>query len=109
MTLNRRKFCTAVGAVLAARTGRIAWADQESSAYKIVVETDRRRVLQSAEKYLPMEPVTVTAFRSPKSPGGPHDFFSQADYFWPNPKNPDGPTSTGTARAILRTSMTTVR
>jgi len=20
-----------------------------------------------------------------------HDFFSQADYFWPNPKNPDGP------------------
>ncbi len=91
MTLNRRKFCTAVGAVLAARTGRIAWADQESSAYKIVVETDRRRVLQSAEKYLPMEPVTVTAFRSPKSPGGPHDFFSQADYFWPNPKNPDGP------------------
>ena len=38
-----------------------------------------------------MEPVTVTAFRSAKSPGGPHDFFSQADYFWPNPKNPDGP------------------
>src|SRR6266851_3842657 len=91
MTLNRREFCTAVGAVLAARTGRIAWADHESSAYKIVVETDRRRVLQSAEKYLPMEPVTVTAFRSPKSPGGPHDFFSQADYFWPNPKNPNGP------------------
>ena len=38
-----------------------------------------------------MEPVTITSFRSPKSPGGPHDFFSQADYFWPNPKNPNGP------------------
>jgi hypothetical protein len=37
-----------------------------------------------------MEPMTITAFRSAKSPGGPHDFFSQAD-FWPNPKNPDGP------------------
>src|SRR6266567_6949181 len=73
MTLNRRKFCTAVGAVLAARTGRIAWAEQGSRAYKIVVETDRRRILQSAEQYLPMEPVTVTSFRSPKSPGGPHD------------------------------------
>jgi hypothetical protein len=91
MTLSRRNFCTAVGAVLAAGTGRFSWADQESSAYKIVAETDRRRILESAEKYLPMEAVTVTAFRSPKSPGGPHDFFSQADYFWPNPKNPDGP------------------
>jgi len=30
-------------------------------------------------------------FPSPKSPGGLHDFFSQADYFWPDPKNPDGP------------------
>lgn len=38
-----------------------------------------------------MEPQTITAFRSDKSPGGPHDFFSQADYFWPNPKDPNGP------------------
>ena len=38
-----------------------------------------------------MEPKTITAFHSDKSPGGPHDFFSQADYFWPNPKDPNGP------------------
>jgi hypothetical protein len=23
--------------------------------------------------------------------GGPHDFFSEGDYWWPDPKNPDGP------------------
>jgi len=23
-------------------------------------------------------------------PRGPHDYFSQADYFWPNPADPDG-------------------
>jgi hypothetical protein len=37
------------------------------------------------------EPVTVTASFSPRSAGGKHDFFSEADYFWPDPKNPDGP------------------
>lgn len=89
--LSRREFCTSIGAVLAVGMGKVAWAERESSGYKLVVKTDRRRILQAAERYLPMEPVTVTAFRSPKSPGGPHDFFSQADYFWPNPKNPDGP------------------
>jgi hypothetical protein len=27
----------------------------------------------------------------PRSAGGLHDFFSEADYWWPDPKNPDGP------------------
>ena len=37
------------------------------------------------------KPVTVTAAHSPRSAGGLHDFFSEADYWWPDPKNPDGP------------------
>jgi hypothetical protein len=28
---------------------------------------------------------------SPRSAGGEHDFFSEADYFWPDPANPAGP------------------
>ena len=60
-------------------------------AYTLVAETDRGRIMRSAEEYLPIEPLTVTASRSPKSPGGLHDFFSQADYFWPDPANPGGP------------------
>jgi Alginate lyase len=91
MTLNRREFCAGVAmATIAVRT-RSAWAAADSAGYQIVAQTDRSRVLQAAKQYLAMEPVTITAFHSPKSPGGPHDFFSQADYFWPNPKNPDGP------------------
>jgi Alginate lyase len=57
----------------------------------MVAATDRERIFRSASAYLSHPPVTVTAFRSPRSPGGEHDFFSQADYFWPDPKNPDGP------------------
>jgi len=35
--------------------------------------------------------MTVTATRATRSAGGPHDFYSEGDYWWPDPKNPDGP------------------
>ncbi|MDZ4799930.1 MAG: alginate lyase family protein [Bryobacteraceae bacterium] len=38
-----------------------------------------------------MHPATVTASRSPRSAGGTHDFFSEGDYWWPDPRNPDAP------------------
>jgi alpha-galactosidase len=52
---------------------------------------DRERVLNAANRYLSEDPKTVTASHSPRSTGGPHDFFSEGDYWWPDPKNPDGP------------------
>ncbi len=52
---------------------------------------ERERVLSAAECYLKEFPVTVTAFESPRSAGGRHDFFSEGDYWWPDPDNPDGP------------------
>jgi hypothetical protein len=52
---------------------------------------ERDRVLQAANAYLAEQPITVTASTSPRSAGGRHDFFSEADYWWPDPANPDGP------------------
>jgi len=52
---------------------------------------ERPRVLKAAQAYLSEKPVTVTAAISPRSAGGKHDFFSEGDYWWPDPKNPDGP------------------
>jgi hypothetical protein len=52
---------------------------------------ERDRVLKAADEYLREQPVTVTAQTSPRSAGGPHDFFSEGDYWWPNPKDPSGP------------------
>ena len=52
---------------------------------------DRDRILKAAQKYLREEPITVTAYSSPRSAGGPHEYFSEGDYWWPDPKNPDGP------------------
>lgn len=52
---------------------------------------ERARVLRAADSYLTEAPITVTASVSPRSAGGPHDFFSEGDYWWPDPANPDGP------------------
>ena len=52
---------------------------------------ERARVLAAADRYLKNLPVTVTASSSPRSAGGPHDFFSEGDYWWPDPQNPDAP------------------
>jgi hypothetical protein len=56
-----------------------------------VAAFDRSRVLRNAQKYLADKPVTVTAAQGKRSAGGIHDFFSEGDYWWPDPKNPDGP------------------
>lgn len=52
---------------------------------------DRGRILKSADDYLKEKPITVTAATSPRSAGGKHDFFSEGDYWWPDPANPSGP------------------
>lgn len=51
----------------------------------------KAQVLKEAAWAMQQQPVTVTAESSSRSAGGKHDFFSEADYFWPNPQNPDGP------------------
>jgi hypothetical protein len=56
-----------------------------------VAAFDRARVLKAARLYLSEQPLTVTASRSPRSAGGPHDFFSEGDYWWPDSQNPSGP------------------
>jgi hypothetical protein len=52
---------------------------------------ERARVVRAADRYLNEKPVTITASHSPRSAGGLHDFFSEGDYWWPDPANPDGP------------------
>src|SRR6185369_6595598 len=56
-----------------------------------VAAIDRARVLKAASQYLSEKPITITASSSPRSAGGLHDFFSEADYWWPDPQTPNGP------------------
>jgi hypothetical protein len=59
--------------------------------YALVARTDRGRIFAAAKRYINLQPRTITSFPSLKSPGGLHDFFSEADYWWPNPADPSGP------------------
>jgi hypothetical protein len=54
-------------------------------------EIERDRILKAANEFLNDQPITVTASQCPRSSGGLHDFYSEGDYWWPNPKDPDGP------------------
>jgi hypothetical protein len=56
-----------------------------------VPQIDRERILVAANQYLKESPITITASTSPRSAGGLHDFFSEGDYWWPDPQNPNGP------------------
>jgi hypothetical protein len=52
---------------------------------------DQSAIIQQANIALTLPVVTVTASSSERSTGGIHDFYSEGDYWWPNPKDLDGP------------------
>ncbi len=80
--MNRRTFL-ATCAALSAQSGHAATKFN-------IHELERGRVIRNAKKYLSDRPETVVAATSPRSAGGPHDFFSEGDYWWPDPTNPEG-------------------
>jgi beta-galactosidase len=55
-----------------------------------VAKIDRERILKAAEAALKQAPITITQFRAKLSEGGPNDFYSNGDYWWPDPSKPDG-------------------
>ena len=55
-----------------------------------VAGLDRARILRAADAALQAEPFTITRTRSPLSSGGANEYFSMADYWWPDPQKPDG-------------------
>ncbi|MFN0111311.1 MAG: alginate lyase family protein [Blastocatellia bacterium] len=64
----------------------------QSRVAKFDVATfDRARAVQAATQFLAEAPITITASQSPRSAGGKHDFFSEGDYWWPDPANADAP------------------
>ena len=52
------------------------------------VSSECERVLQKAELYLEAEPRTVTADTCKRSAGTAQDFYSEGDYWWPDPTDP---------------------
>ncbi|HEU4723493.1 MAG TPA: alginate lyase family protein [Gemmatimonadaceae bacterium] len=89
MTRHLASLPRLVGALYAVGVAASPATAQLTRTQLIAVE--RERVLALANRYLSEPPVTVTAVRATRSAGGAHDFYSEGDYWWPNPADPGGP------------------
>ena len=93
-TASRVAFLVALTSALSgkpATTGAAAIA--QSSVSKLTLDVaaiDRERILRAATAALGLEPITITKFRAPFSEGGPNDFYSNGDYWWPDPMKTNG-------------------
>ena len=72
-------------------TAQIKMKAGPSPVKEQVSATLKKFILDEAEWAMQQEPVTVTAQTSARSAGGKHDFFSEGDYWWPNPVSADSP------------------
>ena len=66
-------------------------AKKEKAFKKKVTKVLRAQVMKDAAWAMEQVPVTVTAALAERSAGDLHDFYSEGDYWWPNPENPEGP------------------
>jgi hypothetical protein len=51
---------------------------------------EKSRLIAEADSVITLEPKTIVTAVNPRSAGGPHDWSSEGDYWWPNPAKPDG-------------------
>ena len=51
----------------------------------------KNEIIARADNVMTEAPQTITMFVCSRSAGGIHDFYSEGDYWWPDPANPEGP------------------
>ncbi|SHE44039.1 Alginate lyase [Mariniphaga anaerophila] len=68
-----------------------AGCSQKKGQVPYISLSEQQLIVEKATAYLDSLPVPVTAETCERSEGGPHDFYSEGDYWWPDPENPDGP------------------
>ena len=66
-------------------------ADSVRDIKKEAVQVLRHEILARADLALKLEPQTITMFECLRSAGDKHDFYSEGDYWWPDPNNTGGP------------------
>jgi hypothetical protein len=66
-------------------------ADSDKNIRQDIASHLKADVIERADWALQQKPVTVTDSWSERSAGTRNDFYSEGDYWWPDPDNPDGP------------------
>ena len=65
-------------------------APTAAPADSAIATHERPRILAAAERALNATPLTITSFPAKLSEGGRNDFYSNGDYWWPDPTKPNG-------------------
>lgn len=68
-----------------------ASAEEKSKLGQLVLKNIEKETILQADRMMTEKPVTVTATHCKRSAGGLHDFYSEGDYWWPDPSNPTAP------------------
>ncbi|NWJ53114.1 MAG: alginate lyase family protein [Bacteroidetes bacterium] len=69
----------------------ISASNPKEATKKEVINLLRKEIILKANQLLKEKPQTITEFTCPRSAGGKNDFYSEGDYWWPDPKDPNGP------------------
>jgi hypothetical protein len=89
MATTRRIFCSQAATLLLAP--RLLRSQTKSTSRPDVAAIDHDRILEAAARYLTQSPTPLTTLPCPRSPGTPHDYYSEAEDYWPDPSSPTGP------------------
>jgi alpha-galactosidase len=55
-----------------------------------VAQLQQAQILKDAAAALQQAPITITKYHAKLSPGGPREYYSNGDYWWPNPNTSNG-------------------
>ncbi|UCH65638.1 MAG: alginate lyase family protein [Ignavibacterium sp.] len=95
MIINSRKhklkFLLIISLVLIGCNNNSDTINTLSENLILVINVDKERIIKSAEEYLKKDPIPITDFTCDRSMGTKNDFYSEGDYWWPNPDDPEGP------------------
>ncbi|HEY1994537.1 MAG TPA: alginate lyase family protein [Edaphobacter sp.] len=89
MATTRRIFCSQAATLLVA--SRLLLSQTKSTSRPDVAVIDHDRILEAAARYVTQSPTPLTTLPCPRSPGTPHDYYSEAEDYFPDPANPTGP------------------
>jgi hypothetical protein len=55
-----------------------------------LITLEKDRILNNSKTFLTVKPITITAKIAERSIGNENDFYSEGDYWWPNPEDLEG-------------------
>jgi len=89
MEITRRTFCSQSATLLLAP--RLLSSQTTPTSRPDVASIDHDRILAAAAHYLTQAPKPIIAFPASRSPGTPHDYYSEAEDYWPDDAKPEAP------------------